>query len=127
MALGLTETTCENADVKPNLRQILAESHISAVAIAVLLLWSMVFAFRALLVPSLQVTEYLFTAAAIRAIPFASPFTSADRVMLFVRIEYLFNTLANFSAAWLLARWVYGEGPLRCFGRYRARVWRGNA
>jgi len=127
MALGLTETTCENADVKPNLRQILADSHISAVAIAVLLLWSMVFAFRALLVPSLQVAEYLFTAAAIRDVPFASPFTFADRVMLFVRIGYLFNALANFSAAWLLARWVYGEGPLRCLTRYTARVWRGNA
>jgi hypothetical protein len=122
MSFELEQTSCEDDDVRPTLREILAESHISAVAIALLLLWSIISAFRTLLGPSLQVAEYLFTAAAIRDIPFAGPFNFADRVMLFVRIEYLFNAFANFSAAWLLARWVYGEGPLRCLSRYRARV-----
>lgn len=122
MSFELEQTSCEDDDVRPTLREILAESHISAVAIAVLLLWSIISAFRALLGPSLRVAEYLFTAAAIRDIPFAGPFNFADRVMLFVRIEYLFNAFATFSAAWLLSRWAYGEGPLRCLSRYRARV-----
>ncbi len=30
----------------------------------------------------------------------------------------MFRVLVSFAAAWLLARWVYGEGPLRSLSRY---------
>ena len=108
--------------MKPPLRTTLAESHISAITIVVLLLWSLGSAFQALWAPFFRVAEYLFTAVAIRDIPFAGPFTFADRVMLFVRIQYVFSALVSFAAAWLLARWVYGEGPLRSLSRYRIRI-----
>ena len=105
--------------MKSGLREILAKSHIAAIAIAVLLLWSLGSAFRGLSEPFLRVAEYLFTAAAIRSIPFENPFSFLDRVMLF---EYLFNALAEFTAAWFVARWVYGQGPLRGLGRYRTKI-----
>lgn len=110
--------------MKPALRETLAESHISGIAIAVLLFWSLNLAFRALWEPSLRVAEYLFTAAAIRGIPFEGPFSSADRLMLFVQIQYLFTALVSFAAAWLLARWVYSEGPLRSLRKYGTRITR---
>src|SRR5215469_7277075 len=95
--------------MKPTLREILAESHISAITIAVLLLWSLNSAARVLPGPSYGIAEYLITAVAIGGIPFAGPFTFADRVMLFVQIESSFSAVVSFTAAWLLARWAYGE------------------
>jgi hypothetical protein len=108
--------------VKPTLREILAKSHISAIAIAVLLLWSLNSAFLPLWGPSFRVAEYLITAIAIRDIPFAGPFAFADRVMLFVLIQSLFSAFVSFAAAWLLARWVYGEGPVRSLSKYKTRI-----
>ena len=129
ISFELEQTSCEDGDVRPTLREILADSHISAIAIVVLLLWSTISVFRASFWPSIRIAEYLFTAVAIRGIPFAGPFSVvAERLMLLGRVGYLFNAFANSSAAWLLARWVYGEGPLRCLSRYRPRVSRrGNA
>jgi hypothetical protein len=122
MSFEMEQTTCDDDDVRHTLREILAESHISAVTIVVLLLWSIISVFRASIWPSIRIAEYLLTAVAIRGIPFAGPFSFADRALLLVRVEHLFYAFADFSAAWLLARWVYGEGPLRCLSRYGQRV-----
>lgn len=112
-------------DVRPPLRTTLAESHISAITIAVLLLWSLSSLWSIFLVlvrPSFRIAEYLVTAVAIRGIPSGGPFIFGDKATLLVGAQYLFNALVRFAAAWMLAWWVYGDGPLRSLSRYRARV-----
>jgi len=58
--------------LKPTLRNILADSHVAAIAIAVLLLWALDDAFRALWPPFFQLVQYLLTAVAILDIPYFS-------------------------------------------------------
>jgi hypothetical protein len=111
--------------VRPPLREILANSHIPAVAIAVLLLWSLSWGFQALWSPLLRAAGFLFTAVAILDIPYFS-FTTADRLMLTTTFLFLFNAFISLAAAWLLSRWVYGMGPLRSLSKYRTRLARRN-
>lgn len=105
--------------MKRSLRQILVDSHIAAVAIAVLLLWSLDGIFHALSGPVFRAIGFLLTAAAIRGIPYYSPTpTLEDRIMLVVTSAYLGSAVVSFSAAWLLSRWVYGAGPFHSLTRY---------
>lgn len=93
--------------INPRLRNILAESHISAVAIAVLLLWSISSvssAFLALGRPFMAVVDYLVSAVAILGIPFSGPMTLADKVMLFITGEYLLSASISFAGACVLSR-----------------------
>jgi hypothetical protein len=112
--------------MKPSLREILDDSHIAVIAIAVLLLWSVdwgVEAVEALWSPLSRAAIFLATAVAIRGIPyFPSTLTLADRVMLVGILFYLFGALACIAAAWLLSRWVYGVGLLRSLSNYRVRL-----
>lgn len=113
--------------VKPSLREILADSHISAVAIAVLLVWSLDAVFRALWGPLSRAASFLFTAVAILDIPYFSRTpTLADRAMLITTFSYLFSAFINIAAAWVLSRWVYGVGPLRSLSKYRTKLPRRN-
>src|SRR5712691_1302616 len=113
--------------VKPSPRKILAESHISAVAIAVLLFWSLESAFRALWGPVSRAAGFLFTAVAILDIPyFSHTLTLEDRSMLIITFLYLLSALIKLAAAWLLSRWVYGAGPLCSLSKYRMRLARRN-
>lgn len=106
--------------MKRSLRQTLAESHIAAVTIALLLFWSLNNFFYALLSQLPGAIEFLVTAVAIRGIPYsARTFTSADRLELMLIGHYLYLALAGFFAASLLSHWVYGAGPLRSLFRYR--------
>jgi hypothetical protein len=115
------QTSGEN--VKSSLRKILAESHVSAIAIAVLLFWSLDSAFRALLGPLFRAVTFLFTAVAILDIPyFSRTLTIADRFTLIITSAYLFNALVYLTAAGLLSRWVYGLGPLRSLSIYRTKL-----
>jgi hypothetical protein len=114
--------------VKPSLKEVLADSHIAAVAIAVLLLWSLDGIFRALWSPVYRVLGFLFTAVAILDVPFISPtLTGEDRLMLITTFLYFCAAIISFSGAWLLSRWVYGVGPLRSLVRYRSRIGRKDA
>jgi len=109
--------------MKRSLREILAESHISAAAVAVLLLWSIVLGFQALWGPLLRVASFLFTAVAILDIPYTSPTpTFADRLSLITSALFLFDSLISLAAAWLLSRWVNGVGPLRSLRSYRSKL-----
>jgi len=101
--------------MKPSLRQVLADSHIAAVAIAVLLLWSLDGAFRGLWGPVYGVVEYLFTAIAILDIPYFS--SALARFALVETCSYLYMAVVTFSASWLLSRWVFGVGPIRSLAR----------
>ena len=106
--------------MKRSLRQILDDSHIAAVTIAVLLMWFLDGAFRALWIPVSRAIGFLFTAVAIFDIPYFSPtFTLADRLTLATASAYLYGAVVSFSAAWLLSRWIYGTGPIRILTRYR--------
>ena len=109
--------------MKPSLREILAGSHIAAIAIAVLLLWSIDWGFRALWSPLPRVATFLATAVAIRGIPyFPSTLTGADHVVLVGRCFTFSVLLESIAAAWLLSRWVYGVGLPATLSKYRVRL-----
>lgn len=110
--------------INPRLRNILAESHISAIAIAVLLLWSISSAFLALGRPFMAVVDYVVIAVAILGIPFSGPITLADKVMLFITGQYLLSASISFAGACVLSRWVYGMGPLRSLSGLRSAMLR---
>ncbi|HKV92637.1 MAG TPA: hypothetical protein VJW20_08830 [Candidatus Angelobacter sp.] len=111
-----------------SLRQVLADSHIAAVTIVTLLLWSIVGMFQVIWEPASGVLSYLATALAIMGIPTASPLTAGDRIMLIETAIYLFYSVACFCVAWFLARWVYGAGPLgSLIHYYRQPTRRGHA
>lgn len=109
--------------VKPSLRKILADSHVSAIAIAVLLFWSLDSALWAFWGPLFRAASFLFTAVAILGIPyFSRTLTISDGFMFFITFSYLFNSFVFLATAGLLSRWVYGIGPLRSLNRYRTRL-----
>jgi hypothetical protein len=130
LSFGGANLSCENGDnggcVKPSLREILANSHVVVVAIAVLLLWSLDSGIHALGSPLLHAAGFLFSAIAILDIPYgSSTFSLADRLMLADTLSSLFYAFICFATAWLLSRWVYGVGPLCSLRNYRTRLARG--
>ena len=100
--------------MKRSLREVLADSQVAAVGIAVFLLWGFDAAFRGLWEPGYRLGVFLFTAIAIRGIPYhSSTLTFVDRLNLIVTLYLLYSAIVCFAAAWGLSRWVYGEGPFR--------------
>jgi hypothetical protein len=120
------ENVIEGKSVKPSHREILADSHIPAVAITVLLFWSVESGLKALLRPFLRAVDFFPTAVAIRGVPYSGPNGIQDRILLTTTFVYLFDAVVSLFAAWLLSRWVYGVGPLRCLSKYRTRLARGD-
>jgi hypothetical protein len=113
--------------MKLSLRQVLADSHVCAVAIAVLLIWSFNSAVEALWEPFFGLVSYLITAIAILGLPYIpTQFTFSQRGMLIKSCFLLFNAFICLASAWLLSHWVYGEGPLRSLCNYRERFARGS-
>ena len=112
--------------MKPALRETLVDSQISAVAIAVLLIWSFDAGFRALWGPLSRVATFLFTAVAILDIPSFSLADAANRFRWQVTFLYLLNSIITFAAAWFLSRCVYGVGPFRSLGICRNKLIRSN-
>ena len=109
--------------VKRPLRRVLADSHVAAVAIALLLLWALNGAFWTLWDPVYRVGRFLFTAIAIWDLPyFSTKPTAIDRLMLISTFYFLYSALASLLAAWLLSRWVYGVGPLRSLAVCRSKL-----
>lgn len=120
-----------------SLREILADSHIAAVAIMVLLIWILHEGFQASVhaVPLFFVlyslvkaaAYFLATAVAIRGMPASSHEMNYigwfEMPFLF---ESLFTAIAYVCGAWLLSRWVYGVGPLRGLREHRTRLARRN-
>jgi hypothetical protein len=109
--------------MKPSLREILIESHVAAIAIAVLLLGLLEFGFRALCTLLWPVATYLLTAVAIFDIPyFSRTFTLEDQYILVTTMSFLLGALANLAAAWVLAYWVYRVGPMRSLTQHYAHL-----
>ena len=104
-----------------SLREVLAESHVAGAAVAVLLLWSLDFGFKALWGPLSRIGTFLFTAIAILDIPYFS-FSPLDRFMLITSLLYAAGALMSLAAAWFLSHWVHGMGPIGTLTTYRPRL-----
>jgi hypothetical protein len=103
-----------------SIRKTLADSHISAVAIVVLVLWSITAGYSALSEPIYRAATFLFTAVAIRDVPYISPtMTAYNRLMYWNSFSNLTGALICLAAAWLLSRWTFGAGPIASLGKYR--------
>jgi hypothetical protein len=101
------------------LRHSLADSHVAAVAILLLVFWSVQWTIEALWGPVSRLAKFLFTAVAILDIPYISPtLDPPDRLMLIETCSFFFYAMSSIIAAWLLSRWTYGEGPFRSLSRY---------
>jgi hypothetical protein len=109
--------------MKGSLRQALADSHVAAITIAVLLLWVLDATCRGLWDPLYDLGAFVFTGIAIWDIPYISPTpTLADRSMLIITAYYLYSAFVCVLGAWLLSRWVYGMAPLRSLATYRSQL-----
>ncbi len=107
-----------------SLRQILVDSHIAAVAIAVLLVWSLDVGARALGRPLFGVINFLINAVAIGGIPYRSgTFVLSE---WFTPLSYVFSGTIYFGAAWVLSRWLYGTAPFRSLSECCAKIVRRN-
>lgn len=110
-----------------SLRKTLVESHVAAVAVAVLLFWSLNFGIRCLLGPAYRVAGLLLTAVAILDIPYYSrTLTFEDRELLVISFVYLLAAIVCGTSAWLLSRWAYGVEPIHALSRYRGVLERKN-
>jgi hypothetical protein len=113
--------------VRPTLREVLADSHIAAVAIAVLLIWSLDSGVRAIGPPILSVVGFLVTVVAIRDIPYG--FGTFSLGYWFSQIPtfiHFLNAVISLSAAWVLSRWVYKVAPFRSLIECRVTLARRN-
>jgi hypothetical protein len=118
---------CEDAAggtrVKPCLRKVLADSHIAAVAIVVLLAWSLEWMFDAVWTPFFRVSDWVINAIAILGIPSGSGvFGSVNRSTLFVSLVFLCSAATAVAAASILSRWVYGGTTMNTLREYHARI-----
>jgi hypothetical protein len=108
--------------VERSLRQMLVESDVAAVAIAVLLWWFLQGLLTALWLPIFRIAKFVFTAIAILDIPYFDPALNArDRFEMIKSATCLYGAMSSVLAAWLLARWVYGTGPIDCLAYIRRK------
>jgi hypothetical protein len=106
--------------LRSSLREVLAHSHVGAVTIAVLLLFTVDNGFRAIWEPLYRIIHFSFTAIAMLDIPeISSRLDPMDRYLLIMTVTYLCYAVIPFAAAYLISRWVYGVGPLRALSLYR--------
>jgi hypothetical protein len=115
--------------MQSSLREALIDSHVAAIAIAVLLFSSVSAAFMALWGPADFALSILASEAAIKPSLadmnleyVASRIVSEAPYNLPVWLSLLASALACLFAAWLLSRWTYGVGPLRALGSYRDKL-----
>ena len=105
-----------------SIRRALAGSHVAAVTIAILLLWTIDGAFRAFWPPFLRATNYVMMAVATLDVSYLHPKLSyVDRSVLLFSCLYVYGTVVSLSAAWILSLWVYRTGPFGVMRRYHVR------
>lgn len=93
-------------------RKILADSHIAAITIALLLFLSFKMLCEALLWPVLGGFGFVIMAVAIRGIPYiGSQPTFEERLMFVSSVPLLWESLFSLCIAWLLSRWIYRMSP----------------
>ena len=104
--------------MKDSLRRVLSDSHVAPIAITLLLARSFFEGIDGLTPPMaysiLGAAIFLIVAVTERELPLISPSLSGtDLLLLSEGLPHLANAAACACAAWLLSRWVYGQGPLR--------------
>lgn len=122
--IGSIKMSCDNPPriMERSLREILADSHISAVATAVLLLWSLDSGFQAFWRLLFHVGDLLVNVVALGRFPFGWRETYFAGQLLLIPMEYLLRTMGTLVGAWVVSRWVYGAGPLRSLSTCRASL-----
>lgn len=95
--------------MKPSLRQVVADTHIAAIAIAMLLLWSLVDAFALFVLYIPGVVDYVTTIFIEHRIPFSFSVHAETAIL----VQYFGSSLADLAAASLLAHWVFRAGPIK--------------
>lgn len=104
--------------MKPTFRALLADSHIAAVAIAVLLLWGLISIFEGLSNLVLLGSSWI-----IFGIPYHFPSVDLrQRMFLTHSLTSLTYAVVYLASAWLLAHRVYRMGPLPLLSAYRTRL-----
>jgi hypothetical protein len=115
--------------VRPTLREVLANSHIAAVAIVVLLVWSVSSGVPAVGRPLLAVVSYFGQMVAIHYNPSVYDVGDLSVFYWFSQISTITDFLEAvilFTAAWALSRWAYKMGMCRSLIECRARLARRN-
>ncbi|HEV2288942.1 MAG TPA: hypothetical protein VGR81_08320 [Candidatus Acidoferrales bacterium] len=103
-----------------SLRETLVASHIAAVAVAVLILFSFDRLVRAILEALPTAAYFVATAIAIRGMPYVSSRTGLlDQFGLAPVLYNLFSAVVSFGFAYLLSRYAYGVGPFTSLRKYR--------
>lgn len=106
-----------------SLREILVRSRIAAVAISVLLLYTIWYGLAAVWKPIFRVLNFFFEAVAILDIPyFSRQMTVLDRITLGETAFYLWTACCALLAAIFLSRWAYRVGPLQALTKEAAQV-----
>jgi hypothetical protein len=113
--------------VKRSFRDVLADSHVAAVAIGVLLLWSLKSGVQAFERPLFHFVYFLVNVVAIRGIPYGSgSFTSGEWLEWLHTFTDFLSAVTCFAVCWFVSRWVYGVGPFRSLSTLRMRLARRN-
>jgi hypothetical protein len=113
--------------VRPTLRELLADSHIAAVAIVVLLILALDSGVRAIGRPLISLADFLVNVAAISGLPYGFGFFSLGYWLPQIpTFTHIINAVSCASAAWVLSIWVYKLGPLRSLTQCRSRLARRN-
>lgn len=105
-------------------RQILTESRIPAVTIAVLIVWALDSGVRALKAPVFGIIDFVINVVAIGGIPYGSgrffwgPWIAS--------LSYALTAIVYLVAAWVLSRWVFRMGPFRSLRECCAKLVRRN-
>ena len=107
--------------MRRSLREVLAASHIAAVAIALLLLWVLAATFQVLIgVLASLLVSLVFTITAMLGGPH-NPHTGSSPSYWVVAIA-LFQGAAGLLAAFLISRVVFGKNPLRVLRDYWGKL-----
>ena len=127
LAKGWDTMSAQARDTIPaTLRKVLIDSHVAAIAIAILLAGAIEFLFIALLYPASRVLSFLAIAVATNSPPYI-PRTmdyTAQNLSLQAPLFDLSFAVNNLACAWLFSLWIYGTGPMRVLGCYRDKLTR---
>jgi hypothetical protein len=107
----------EITPARATIRKLLADSHIGAVSIAVLLFWALDSIFLALWEPLYAAGSFVLKAIAILDIPLM---TFSTEYLLILVFSYTVEATASLIVARLLSKWLYGVGPLQCLMNFRS-------
>lgn len=106
--------------MKRSLREVLAESHIAAITIAVLLFSFFDATFEASWPFIYEALHYVFLAIAILGVPYFSLKIYPGIVVNLC--AYLCFAVVSFLGAYMLSRCVYGLGPFAVLATYRYKL-----